>query len=172
MLSIIAGSSFSYSSRVQELFLERAILHAYARHPIIQPPLTAQASVSRACWRPYSKHLCWGPLIMEYIRDAVRKHNLSQHFQFQHKVISAEWSSETQKWQLLVVDGQGQTRQIVAGFLARGTENFDYSTLLSTDISGLNNFDGKIINPEFWPSKYNYDGQRITVIGVAPLLWP
>lgn len=70
-----------------------------------------------------------------------------------------------QKWQL-TVDSRGQgTRHILADFLFLGTGYFDYSRPLPANIPGLDTFKGKTIHHQFWPSQYNYDNQKITIIG-------
>jgi cation diffusion facilitator CzcD-associated flavoprotein CzcO len=113
---------------------------------------------------PYEQVFAEGPLILEYMKDAASKHNIGKHIQFQQKVVSANWSSKTHKWEL-VVASQGQTRHIKAGFLALGTGYYDYETPLQTTIPGLDKFKGKTIHPQFWPEQYDYSGQKLAIIG-------
>lgn len=113
---------------------------------------------------PYKQVFAEGALIMEYVRDAVAKHHIDKHIQFQQKVVSANWSSKAKKWELVVVS-QGQTRHITASFLALGTGYYDYETPLQTVIPGLEKFKGKTIHPQFWPEQYDYSGKKLAVIG-------
>lgn len=113
---------------------------------------------------PYEHIFAEAPLILEYMNDAVSKHNLGKHIQFQHKVVSASWSSKAKKWDL-VVDARGQTRHIAAGFLVLGSGYYDYETPLLTTIPGLDSFKGKTIHPQFWPTQYDYSNQRLAIIG-------
>lgn len=113
---------------------------------------------------PYKQVFAEGALIMEYIKDAVAKHNIDKHIQFQHKVVSANWSSKARKWEL-VVAARGQTRHIWASFLALGTGYYDYEAPLPAVIPGLENFKGKTIHPQFWPEQYDYSGQKLAIVG-------
>lgn len=117
-------------------------------------------------WHPwlYRQVFADGPLILEYMRDAVSKHKIDKHIQFQNKLVSANWSTRAQKWDLVVVS-QGQTRHITAGFLALGTGYYDFESPLPTIIPGLEIFKGKTIHPQFWPEQYDYSGQKLAIIG-------
>lgn len=113
---------------------------------------------------PYKQVFAEGALIMEYLKDAVAKHNIDKHIQFQHKVVSANWSSKAKNWEI-VVAARGQTRHITTGFLALGSGYYDYETPLPTIIPGLDNFKGKKIHPQFWPEQYDYSGQKLAIVG-------
>ncbi|KAL1873254.1 hypothetical protein Daus18300_004074 [Diaporthe australafricana] len=113
---------------------------------------------------PYQQVFAEGPLIVEYIKSAVSKYNIDKHIQFQHKVVSANWSSKAERWELVVLSDE-QTRNITASFLVLGTGYYDYETPLSTTIPGLDGFKGKIIHPQFWPSQYDYSNQKLAIIG-------
>ncbi|KAI3396385.1 hypothetical protein diail_12193 [Diaporthe ilicicola] len=113
---------------------------------------------------PYKQVFAEAPLIKDYIKDAVSKHDLDKYIQFQQKVVSASWSSKAKKWELVVV-AHGQTRNITAGFLALGSGYYDHETPLPTTIPGLDRFKGKTIHPQFWPTKYDYSNQKLAIIG-------
>jgi cation diffusion facilitator CzcD-associated flavoprotein CzcO len=113
---------------------------------------------------PYEQIFAEGSLILNYMKDAVSKHKIDKHIQFQQKVVSASWSSSAQRWELEVVS-QGRTRPISAGFLALGTGWYDYETPLQTIIPGLEKFKGKTLHPQFWPEQYDYSGKKLAVIG-------
>ncbi len=94
-------------------------------------------------WHPWSSNpIADGPEIMEYLHDAVSKHDLGKYIRFRHKVSSAQWSSESQLWELTVEHGEQQKR-FTTRWLVLGTGYYDYRTPLQTSISGLGNFKGK-----------------------------
>ncbi|KAI1410472.1 hypothetical protein F5Y13DRAFT_181396 [Hypoxylon sp. FL1857] len=105
-----------------------------------------------------------GPLILEYLKDAASKHGIDRRIQFRHKVISANWSSTRHRWDISV-DNYGQQKQFAARFLVLGTGFFNYDKPFEAEIPGLDRFKGRVINPQLWPSDYDYTNQKVVVIG-------
>lgn len=83
---------------------------------------------------------------------------------FRHKVISGDWSSETKKWSLSV-DYDGQKKFYSTSFVVLGTGYYDYDTPLPATIPGIENFRGKVIHPQFWPTGYDFSDKEVVVIG-------
>ena len=50
-------------------------------------------------WRD-SKAIADGPAILKYIRETAAEHHIDKHIRYQHKVVSASWSSDTAEWTL------------------------------------------------------------------------
>ncbi|KAI1376301.1 putative flavin-binding monooxygenase [Hypoxylon crocopeplum] len=106
-----------------------------------------------------------GAQIMEYLADAVSKHRLAQYIRLRHKVLSVNWSTADQNWNLVVMDHDDLFKRFRARWIILGTGYYDHDTPLQTDIPGLDGFKGKVINPQFWPSEFDYNNKRITIIG-------
>ncbi|KAI0481924.1 hypothetical protein GGR56DRAFT_617818 [Xylariaceae sp. FL0804] len=105
-----------------------------------------------------------GSLMLEYMKNAASKHGILGQIQFRHKVLSADWSSADQQWRVSV-NHDGQEKQFHARFLMLGTGFFDYDELAAPQIPGLDKFAGRVINPQAWPTEYDYTNQRLVVVG-------
>ncbi|KAG8158967.1 hypothetical protein KVR01_011410 [Diaporthe batatas] len=121
------------------------------------------ASLSFA-WYPWPHKTVFADaeLILDYVNEAVSRYHIDQHIQYQQKVLSANWSSKTRKWELVV---EQQAIRIRARFIVLGTGYYDYETPLQTVIPGLDQFKGDVIHPQFWPTRYSYTGKNVAVIG-------
>lgn len=113
---------------------------------------------------PYDTPVAEGPLIMTYLRDCVSKYDLEKHIDLQHKVTAGDWSSEAKKW-TLTVDNNGHKKVYETSFLTLATGYFDYDTPREVEIPGLDNFKGKVIHPQFWPTDYDFSDKEVVVVG-------
>ena len=109
-----------------------------------------------------SNPIAEGGDILEYLDDAITSHRLKDRILFNHRVLSVEWHQDS--WTVNVQtkerDFHYRTR-----FLIFGTGYYDYQQPLTTEIPGLENFQGQIIHPQFWPEDLDYTNKKITVIG-------
>jgi cation diffusion facilitator CzcD-associated flavoprotein CzcO len=46
-----------------------------------------------------------------------------------------------------------------------GTGYYNYKEPLQVEIPGLDNFEGQVIHPQFWPEELDYEGKKVIVIG-------
>ena len=117
-------------------------------------------------WRPWSKanSIADGPSIRKYIRESAEINGIDKQIRFHNKLLSADWSSNTQRW-TLTVDAAGEKTQLSARFIIYSTGYYDYNTPLKANIPGIDNFQGKTIHPQFWPEDYDYSGKKIVIIG-------
>ncbi|KAI0890470.1 FAD/NAD(P)-binding domain-containing protein [Annulohypoxylon maeteangense] len=113
---------------------------------------------------PFPQPVAEGRLIKQYLKDCASQHGVSQHIRLQHKVLSADWSQDVQKWSL-VVNHDDLLMDISASFLVLGSGYYDYYTPLQTVIPGLEDFRGTVINPQFWPANYEHRDKKIAIIG-------
>lgn len=115
-----------------------------------------------------------GPAILRYIRETAREHGLLDHIRFRHRVVRAEWSSETARWTVEAeVPGEngGATsaamsrRRFTCRFLYCCTGYYRYDEGYRPDWPGLDRFRGRVIHPQAWPEGLDYAGKRVVVIG-------
>jgi len=105
-----------------------------------------------------------GDSIVQYMTATTKKFGIDKHLKFQHKVRSADWSTAEQRW-VLDVETEAGSKTMYARFLILGTGYYNYDKPLDADIPGLENFQGKRIHPQFWPSDFDYSNKKIVVIG-------
>ncbi|MCU0500046.1 MAG: NAD(P)/FAD-dependent oxidoreductase [Anaerolineae bacterium] len=114
-------------------------------------------------WRD-PKAIADGPAILSYIRETAQTYGIDRHIRFRHKLIHAEWSSETMRWTLQVATDAG-VQAIVCQFLYSCGGYYDYDQGYTPTWPGMERFQGQIIHPQQWPTDLDYTGKRVIVIG-------
>jgi cation diffusion facilitator CzcD-associated flavoprotein CzcO len=117
-------------------------------------------------WRPWTESKCIaeGPLIKKYIEESAAEHGIDKKVRFGHRANGASWSSKTGLW-TLDVDAEGTRKDFFAQYVFMCTGYYDYKTPLQATIPGLENFEGKVVHPQFWPEDLDYTGKNVVVIG-------
>lgn len=117
-------------------------------------------------WRPWAeqKSIVSGESLCKYIRESAALYGIDQKVKFHHKLVSANWSSDQQAWSLLV-DEDGRKTHFHARFVIFSTGYYDYDEALSSRITGIEDFTGIVVHPQFWPEDIDYKDQKIIVVG-------
>ncbi|OJJ30020.1 hypothetical protein ASPWEDRAFT_177751 [Aspergillus wentii DTO 134E9] len=117
-------------------------------------------------WNPWSKDnpIADGASIAKYVRNTAAEYGIDKHIQFQNRLLAADWSTSDNSW-TLAVDNDGATKSYKARFVIFGTGYYDYHQPLKADIPGLDNFQGKLIHPQFWPEDLDYEKKKVVIIG-------
>jgi cation diffusion facilitator CzcD-associated flavoprotein CzcO len=117
-------------------------------------------------WRPWTdpRAIADGPSIVKYLKECAAETGIDKKIQYRHKLLSADWNSDFQRW-FLTVDANGSKQQINTRFLFFTTGYYNYSTPLPAIIPGIENFAGKTIHPQFWDQKLDYMDKKIVIIG-------
>ncbi|OGM48748.1 putative flavin-binding monooxygenase [Aspergillus bombycis] len=115
-------------------------------------------------WFPWnqSNPIAEGADILRYLEDAAIAYGIKQHIRLNHRVHAARWDGH--EWNLDVESG-GTSETLSARFIIIATGYYDYHNPLEATIPGLQNFQGEVIHPQFWPDKFDALGKRIIVIG-------
>ncbi|KAE8379702.1 hypothetical protein BDV26DRAFT_303417 [Aspergillus bertholletiae] len=119
-------------------------------------------------WNPWdeTRAIADGGSIASYLRQSAEKEGIDRHIQFRHRVVTANWSTAKQRWDLDVEVKGGQRIPLQARFLVLGTGYYDYTEGLQPEIPGLSNtFTGTIAHPQFWPEDLDYTDKRVVIIG-------
>ncbi|KAI9162840.1 FAD-containing monooxygenase EthA [Paramyrothecium foliicola] len=119
-------------------------------------------------WSPWDRQetLAAGGRIKDYLIRSARSVGIDKNIRYSHKVGSANWLSGKKCWEVKAsVAGQDQLAVFHSRFVLLGTGYYDYETPLQTEIPGINDFEGEVIHPQFWPSEYDYAGKEIVIIG-------
>ncbi len=107
-----------------------------------------------------------GHKILSYIREAAAEYDVEQHIRYQHKVVSASWSSTESRW--LVTAERGDTGEQVAiscQFIFSCSGYYDYDQGYTPEFAGIDKFKGQVIHAQHWPEELDYQGKRVVVIG-------
>lgn len=113
---------------------------------------------------PHEHPIAEGPLIVSYMKECVSTYSLDRYINLRHKVLSADWSSKSNKWSLRV-ESEGQTKYYRTTFVVLGAGYYDYEQPMKTEIPGIANFKGDTIHPQFWPEDYDYTDKKMVIVG-------
>ncbi|KAF2966597.1 hypothetical protein GQX73_g6976 [Xylaria multiplex] len=119
-------------------------------------------------WSPWrtTDTMATGNQIKDYLARSTQSAGIDQHIRYRHKVETADWHSREQSWVFQVnVAGQEKPVTYRSRFALLGTGYYDYEMPLQTVIPGIENFEGKVIHPQFWPEDYDYTGKDVVIIG-------
>jgi cation diffusion facilitator CzcD-associated flavoprotein CzcO/pimeloyl-ACP methyl ester carboxylesterase len=134
-------------------------------------------------FRPWTapKAIADGESIREYIRDTVRDEGLESTIRLNHRVIRADWSSDTATWTVTAVrTGDGEYRAddegsdegagadevtFTCSFLSVCSGYYRYDEGYSPAIPGADDFEGRLVHPQHWPADLDYEGKRVVIVG-------
>jgi cation diffusion facilitator CzcD-associated flavoprotein CzcO len=105
-----------------------------------------------------------GADIREYLTATARRYGIDQHIRFDTRVLSADWDSTTDTWNVQA-QHDGQARTYRARFVFFGTGYYNYDEPYTPGFPGIENFRGEVVHPQFWPEALDYTGKRVVVIG-------
>ncbi|MFN8162306.1 MAG: NAD(P)/FAD-dependent oxidoreductase [Solirubrobacterales bacterium] len=107
-----------------------------------------------------------GPSILRYVRETAREGGIDARIRLNHRVISAEWSSEDTRWTVEAERADtGETVSITCGFLFVCSGYYRYDQGYTPEFPGLERFSGRVVHPQHWPEDLDYAGRRVVVIG-------
>ena len=116
-------------------------------------------------WRE-AKAIADGPSILKYLKDTAEEFGIARHVRYEHKVISASWSSENAQWTVEIEQGaSGKRKQLTCNFFYLCSGYYRYDRGYTPSFPGQEAFKGKLIHPQHWPENLDYNGKRVVIIG-------
>ncbi len=131
-------------------------------------------------FRPWAgaKAIADGDSIREYIEATVADEGLAAGIRLNHRVVAAEWSSETAQWTVTAVrTSRGEYRPgdpdgdsdgpvtFTCSFLSVCSGYYRYDEGFTPAIEGAESFAGPIVHPQHWPADLDYEGKQVVIIG-------
>ncbi|UAL30105.1 NAD(P)/FAD-dependent oxidoreductase [Nocardioides rotundus] len=110
------------------------------------------------------KSLADGGAILDYVRETAREYAVDQRILFEHRVVRAEWDSDTARWTVTAETPDG-TRELTADFLWACSGYYDYEQGFTPTFADQESFAGEVIHPQHWPEGFDPTGKRVVVIG-------
>ncbi|MHA7901326.1 MAG: flavin-containing monooxygenase [Henriciella sp.] len=112
------------------------------------------------------KAIADGPAIREYIEETAEEYGINPNIRYGHKVVSAEWASDTAKWIIQVkIDGKRNKQKFTCNWLHMCAGYYKYEQGYTPEFEGRDDFKGDVIHPQLWPEDYDYSGKKVVVIG-------
>jgi cation diffusion facilitator CzcD-associated flavoprotein CzcO len=116
-------------------------------------------------WRD-GKAIADGPSIRAYVEETAKERGIDSHIRFGHKLAKAEWSSAQSRWLLDIDRGEGRPPvRIACKFLWMCSGYYSYAQGHRPTWPGEDQFQGRMLQPQFWPEALDYTGKRVVVIG-------
>lgn len=107
-----------------------------------------------------------GHTIREYINDTADEYGVRDNIRFNHRIESANWSSEDSRWHVTVKKkGQRKKEVFTCDFFVGCTGYYKYEAGYTPEFPGRENYKGEFIHPQLWPENLDYSNKRIVVIG-------
>lgn len=120
-------------------------------------------------WRA-AKAIADGPSILQYIRETADEAGITPQIRFGHKVLRADWHSAAACWTVTLQHTDATTGAVQqttqrARFLYLCSGYYSYASGHRPVFDGEADFQGRIVEPQFWPADLDHAGQRVVVVG-------
>jgi len=116
-------------------------------------------------WRE-AKAIADGPSIRRYVNETADEYGIREHIRFRHLVKAAHWNSDEACWQVEAERGeQAEPVSFTCNFLFMCGGYYSYRHGHLPEFAGMDDFQGTVVHPQFWPEDLNYSGKRVIVIG-------
>ena len=118
-------------------------------------------------FKPWQKAsvLADGSSIKGYLSEVIDEFKLKQKIHFQHRVISANYDSQSHKWSVVIEDDKQKQQTWVANFVFGCTGYYNYDQGFQPEFPNQSDFKGTFIHPQHWPENFNYAGKKVVIIG-------
>ncbi|MBI5949482.1 MAG: NAD(P)/FAD-dependent oxidoreductase [Chloroflexi bacterium] len=104
--------------------------------------------------------------IRKYMGEVIEENDLGRHIRYNHKITSAQWSSEENLWTIEATRADtGETRRFTANFLWMCQGYYRHSQGYTPEWPGMDRYQGQIVHPQTWPEDLDYKGKHVIVIG-------
>ena len=112
------------------------------------------------------KSIADGASILEYIRSTAKKFGIEEKIRFQHRIVSAAWSSDKACWTVGVEVGEDRKlKTYTTKFLYLCSGYYSYDAAYAPEFRGAEKYKGTIVHPQWWPEDLDYKGKKVVVIG-------
>lgn len=84
---------------------------------------------------------------------------------FNHHVDAANYSSDNKSWKFDVTANGTEKKTFRSRFFLLCTGYYNYDEPLKTVIPGIDNFQGTVAHPQFWPQDLDYTDKNVVIVG-------
>jgi cation diffusion facilitator CzcD-associated flavoprotein CzcO len=100
------------------------------------------------------------PEIWAYMQDVARRHELHEHFRFNHEITEARWSAEDQHWEIETTSGSLTAAVLISAAGALADPSIP-------DLPGLERFTGRVFHSARWEHDHDLKGRSVAVVGTG-----
>ena len=104
--------------------------------------------------------------ILAYMGEVIEENDLARHIRYQHKIVSAHWSSKESLWTIVARrTDTGEERAFTAGFLWMCQGYYRHWQGYLPEWPAMETFKGRLVHSETWPEQLDYKDKKVVVIG-------
>jgi len=103
--------------------------------------------------------------ILAYMGEVIAENGLERHIRYQHKIVSASWSSVTNLWTIDAVKGDDEQVTFTANFLWMCQGYYRHSEGYTPEWPEMEKFKGRIVHPQSWSDDVELADKKVVVIG-------
>ncbi len=108
----------------------------------------------------WSQAFAGQPEIWAYMQDVARRHELEEHFRFNHEITEARWSVEDQRWTIETAGGTITADVLISAAGALADPSIP-------ELPGLERFTGTIFHSARWDHEHELEGRSVAVVGTG-----
>ena len=118
-------------------------------------------------WKPWvGPPIATADEIQTYLGEVREEHDLARHIRYHHRIESASWSSETNRWTVVATrTDTDETVRVTAGFLWMCQGYYRHAEGYTPEWPGLHDFAGTVVHPQTWPDDLDLADAEVLVIG-------
>ncbi len=105
-----------------------------------------------------------GEEILKYMGEVIDENDLARHIRYRHRIVSATWSSADSIW---TIEGfrAGEPVRFTTNFLWMCQGYYRHSEGHTPHWKGMEDYKGRIVHPQTWPTDLDYKNKNVLVIG-------
>ena len=104
--------------------------------------------------------------ILKYMGEVIEENDIARHIRYRHKILRAAWSSETSLWTVHAErTDTGEALTFTANFLWMCQGYYGHDQGYTPEWPGMDQYKGRIVHPQTWPSDLDYKGKKVLLIG-------
>jgi cation diffusion facilitator CzcD-associated flavoprotein CzcO len=100
------------------------------------------------------------PEIWAYIQDVARRHQLEDHFRFNHEITEAAWSATEHRWEIHTAGGSLTADVLISAAGALADPSIP-------KLPGLERFSGRMFHSACWDHDHDLTDRTVAVIGTG-----
>src|SRR3974390_2442296 len=100
--------------------------------------------------------------ILSYMKEVIDENDLARHIRYGHKITSASWSGETNRWTIeAVTPDTGESKTFTANFLWMCQGYYRHSEGYTPEWKDMASFKGRIVHPQLWPEDIELKDKKV-----------
>jgi len=104
--------------------------------------------------------------IRKYMGEVIAENGLAEHIRYNHRIASASWSSQDNRWMVEAVHTvTGARSRFSVNFIWCSSGYYKHSEGYTPEWAGMGDYKGTIVHPQTWPEDLDYTGKKVLVIG-------